>query len=314
VSQANWALRSVPFKFMLSDRVLMAPAVKLQVRQVGLSSGVTPVRDPQVPDDQLLPGSEGFLIRSLPVEEELPLLATSNGFTRYVPSQFSRYYIDLGQSFEAYQQKFSSRTRSTIKRKVRKFEQHTGGKLEWKTYRSPEELREFIPLARQVSALTYQERLLDAGLPDDEQFAADTEAKASQGRVRAFLLFHGSKPVAYLFCPVQNEVLLYQYLGYDPTYAQWSVGTVLQWLALEELFGEGRFRFFDFTEGESEHKRLFGTDSVRCANVFFIKRSLRNTALIRSQMFFSTVSEKSGDALERYGLKARVRKLLRGIR
>jgi hypothetical protein len=72
---------------------------------------------------------------------------------------------------------------------------------------------------------------------------------AAGGQVRAYLLFDGERP--YLYCPVQGDVVIYRYLGYDPDYARMSVGTVLQWLALEELFREARFRMFDFTEGES---------------------------------------------------------------
>ena len=46
---------------------------------------------------------------------------------------------------------------------------------------------------------------------------------------------------------VREGIVDYAYLGYDPDYLHLSVGTVLQWLALDSLFAERRFRFFDFT-------------------------------------------------------------------
>jgi CelD/BcsL family acetyltransferase involved in cellulose biosynthesis len=105
--------------------------------------------------------------------------------------------------------------------------------------------------------------------------------------------------------------LIYAFLGYDPEYASFSVGTVLQWLALEYLFEERSFRFFDFTEGQSEHKKLFATDSVQCANVFFLRSSLRNVLLLNSQRTVNHLSKSIGDTLHQYGLKTMVRKLIR---
>jgi len=117
--------------------------------------------------------------------------------------------------------------------------------------------------------------------------------------------------VSYLFCPVENDVLTYHYLGYDPDYMQHSVGSILQWSALEELFQEGRFRYFDFTEGMSDHKRLFATHQRPCANVFFVKRTVRNTMVIYSHLLISKVSTGIGEQLDRLGLKTRIRKFLR---
>ena len=113
----------------------------------------------------------------------------------------------------------------------------------------------------------------------------------NRGMVRGFILFHQDQPVSYLYCPVSNGVLIYAFLGYDPGYMNFSVGTVLQWLALEHLFEESLFRFFDFTEGQSEHKKLFATHSVQCANVFFLRSNLRNKFLLHSQRAFDHFSK-----------------------
>lgn len=93
-----------------------------------------------------------------------------------------------------------------------------------------------------------------------------------------------------------------------------SVGTVLQWLATEQLFAENKFRYFDFTEGQSDHKRLFATDQRLCGNVVMLKRSLRNSALVRSHALMDRMSRGLGELMEKYGLKARVKRLLRFAR
>jgi CelD/BcsL family acetyltransferase involved in cellulose biosynthesis len=296
---------------MLGDKILFQRSIRLQVREVMLSDEVQPIAEPRPPSDPRAAGSWGFYVHSLPVAIEQPVLCRRDGYLCYVPSQFQRYYIDLKLTFEEYRRKFSGKTRSTINRKLKRYAEHCGGRIPWKVYRTPEELQEFFGLARLVSAKSYQEKLLDAGLPDSSEFKRDVLAMAAEDSVRGYVLFDGATPVSYLFCPIRGGVLLYQYLGYDPSHTNWSVGTVLQWVALESIFAERRFRLFDFTEGQSEHKRLFGTHSARCANVMFVENSVSSIALIRAHIAMSNLSKHAGDLLERYGLKSRIKKLIR---
>ena len=308
---SRWKLRTVPFKFQLSDWTVFSIPLSLQVRSEKLVGESGPDEAYAAPSDEIEENSRGFLIRGLPVPVELPVISRIDGYIRYVPHHYQHCYIDLGMSFESYQQKFSSKTRSTIKRKIRKYSEHCGGGIPWKAYRTPEEIRDFIRLARSVSRLTYQERLLDAGIPDTEEFISQAERLASEQRVRAYLLFDGERPVSYLYCPVKDDTLIYAYLGYDPEYQQMSVGTILQWLAIEQLFGENRFRYFDFTEGESDHKRLFASNQRQCANVFLLRSGVRNALIVYAHRAGNQFSEWLGRLFDRWGLKTRIKHFLR---
>jgi hypothetical protein len=308
---SRWQLRHVPFKFQLSDLTLFSLPVRLQVRAERLTDETAPATSLSPPVDELLSGSQGFVVRGLPLQQEVRVLTRSGDFFCYVPSQYQHCYIDLRQSFDDYQKKFSSKTRSTINRKVRKYAEHCGGTIPWKSYKGASEMREFFRLARIVSKSTYQERLLDAGLPDSEEFIRGAEALAAEDRVRAWLLFDGERPVSYLYCPVTEGVLNYSYLGYDPQYMDKSVGLVLQWLAVQQLFNEGRFRYFDFTEGQSDHKRLFSTHQRHCGNVFMLRRSARNAAIIYGHLATDRCSRWLGETLDRFGVKAKVKRMLR---
>ena len=301
----------MPIKLQLGEKTLLAPELRLQVREMGLDDEALPVREPAPPEVLLSPGNHGFLIRSLRVAGEQPVLARRNGYLCYIPSQYPRYYIDMRLTFEEYRNKFSSKTRSTLSRKIRKFAEHSGGEISWKVYRLVDEMPEFFRLARAVSKTTYQEKLLDAGIPGSDEFFREMEQLAQQGRVRGFILFHNDQPVSYLYCPVINKVVIYAYLGYDPRYMGYSVGTILQWLALEYLFEERAFHFFDFTEGQSEHKKLFATHHVQCANVFFLRNNMRNLLLLCSQRGINNFSKLIGDSLDQLGLKSKIKKMIR---
>ena len=71
---------------------------------------------------------------------------------------------------------------------------------------------------------------------------------------------------------------------------------------------ENSFRFFDFTEGQSDHKKLFATDSVHCANVFFLRNNLHNLFLSYMQIAINQFSKLTGDALEHFGVKTTYKK------
>jgi len=248
---------------------------------------------------------------SVPVQRAYPRLSRTAGWLLYVPSQFPRYYVDLTTTFEAYLGKFSSKTRSTLRRKVRKFQEFSGGTLDCREYRTPDEIEEFHPQALELSRRTYQHRLLDAGLPESDSFLSSMRALASAGQVRAYLLFHEGKPAAYLYCPATDRVLAYAYLGYDAAYAEWSCGTVLQYLAFERLFAEQTFRIFDFTEGEGEHKKLFATGMTPCAHVLCFRPKPRNFVLVGCHAALALASRGTVKLLDRLGLKRRIKKILR---
>lgn len=300
-------VQSVRLVAYLGERSLFAFSSRLRVVNTHfLSLGSDPART-LAALGPLPPDVHGTLLRSHPVSGTLPRIARDGDNLRYVRQQYERHYVDLSGTFDEYLGRFSSKSRSTLKRKVRKFAESNGGQLDWRKYHTPEELREFYPLARAVSKKTYQEKLLGSGLPETEQFRQRLDSEEAYG----YLLMEGEKPVAYVFCPCRDGVLQYEYVGHDPEYNALSPGTVLQYVILEDLFGSKVARFFDFTEGEGQHKSAFSTHSVPCADLYYFRRSLRNLCVVRIHAAVDTMSRKAGALLDRIGLKAKLKRWLR---
>jgi CelD/BcsL family acetyltransferase involved in cellulose biosynthesis len=297
-----------PIPFTLGSRRLLTVNRNLAKLAFSLPD-ILAGRTPPVPS---LASADGLRVLSAPPAAEARLRDAMPGFLVGARKEYARSYIDMARSFDDYLARFSGKTRSTLRRKRRKFEDAGGGMLDLREYRRPEDMDEFVHLALPLSQRTYQARLLDAGLPESETARAEMRELAWQDRVRAFLLFLKNKPVAYLYLPVTGETLVYAYLGYDPDHANLSPGTVLQMAALESLFAERRFRYFDFTEGEGAHKALFGTDSITCASFLLLRPTLANRALLSSLKAFDgavasakTLAAKTGaDALARRALRA----------
>lgn len=291
----------------LGYRTLAEPRRQMQVLQLHF----TRLRPEHVTTLAAEHPDSDCLVRSLPVEAALPRLSRFAGRLRFVTSQYRRHYIDLTTDWGEYQARFSSKTLQGMRRKLRKFAAASDGTIDWRQYRAPGEMAEFYRLARQVSTRTYQERLLDAGLPDGDDFATGLMERAREDRARGYLLFLHGEPIAYLYCPVDDGVLRYDYLGYLQDHAALSPGTVLQWLVIEDLYKEGGYRMFDFTAGEGAHKALFGKDCQLCADVYLLRPTASNYALVGAWMAADTTSKLASRALERLGLKSRLRRSMR---
>lgn len=219
---------------------------------------------PALPED-----AAGHHISSLPAALADGL--AQGGLRPFVRQAYKRSYATLDMDFDAYLAGFSARTRSTLKRKVRKLDP-----LDVRAFRTPEDMAIFHRDARAISALSYQERLLDAGLPDGEAARAELFARAARDAVRGWILYVEGRPAAYLHAPAEGDTLIYAHLGYDPEYAPLSPGTVLQYEAMRQLMAERRFRWFDFTEGDGQHKRLWATGAIDCVDLLLLRPTAAN--------------------------------------
>jgi CelD/BcsL family acetyltransferase involved in cellulose biosynthesis len=306
-----WVAKSIQLKYLLGEIPLFAVKFPALFFNAHFTSLTCDLDEPHPPFERFSSKLEAILIRSHPVDGELPRLALSPQSIRYVPAHYQRFYIDMRGSFSEYLSKFSAKSRSTLQRKVRKFAEFSGGDVNWREYRYPEEVDEFYRLARKVSEKTYQERLLDVGLPEGEEFRRELIHLADRDQLRGYLLFHEEQPIAYLYCPLQENVLLYRNLGYDPEFRQWSPGTVLQYAVLERLFSEGKYRMFDFTEGEGQHKEFFSTGSTQCADIYYLRPTMRNLLLLRLHSGLKTLSGATVRTLDRLGFKTTIKRLIR---
>lgn len=312
LAETIWERGSVSLTFQLGDIVLARAVLSLFRRSARLDERPLQAGDTPEPPPRL-DGADGYVVWSHPIAKRLPVVSRRHDAILYTPRQYRRFSVDLSGDFDQYMATLSRNTRSGIKRKIRKFSEASGVSIDWKVYRTPEQVLEFFGYARTVSAKSYQERLLRIGLPADRTFIASALALAGRDELRAYLLFLRGQPISYLYCPVRRGVVIYDHLGYDPTYSSLSPGTILQILALESLFAERQFSVFDFTEGEGQHKEIFSTGNCLCADVYVVSRRLIPVSLVMLHHAVERVSSAIGVMLQRLNIKSRVRRLLRGI-
>ncbi len=264
---------AVPLRFQLGARTLWS--VRRALRRVALSldevlAGGAPVLPPLRGDEQ------GYLVTSLPATARL----ATGRLLVHERQRYVRYFVDLAAGEAAWWAGLSAKARSQLKRKEKRL-LGAGGAV--RRYATPDEIAAFHPLARAVSARTYQERLLASGLPA----AADALVRlAAADRVRAWLLFLDGAAVAYLCCTEDGATLRYDHVGHVPEAAGHAPGTVLQVAALRDLFAEGRWARFDFTEGEGQHKRQLATGGVACVDLLLLRPTVANRLLVAGMRGF----------------------------
>ena len=109
-----------------------------------------------------------------------------------------------------------------------------------------------------------------------------------------------------------TDCYYYTDVGYDPEYASWSVGTILQLKVLQDLYeGGSPPSLFDFSTGYGSHKARFGNVSRLEANVLLLPRTLRNRAIVAAFQSGERFSVGAAALMDRLGLKSRIKKLLR---
>jgi hypothetical protein len=264
---------TLPLRFQVGARTLAS--ISRQLVRVPLDlDAVIAGRLPALPP--LPSGADGYHVTSLPDERHGAMTEAKGDMIAFVRQRYTRYYADLTIGHDAYLAAMSSNTRSGLKRKAKKLAVASGGTLDVRRFRTPEEMSAFHGVARRISVTTYQEKLLGAGLPEDAGFVQRMYALAAADRVRGWLLYVGEVPAAYLYCPTEGGTVLYQYLGHDPAFNELSPGGVLQMEAMRDLFAEGGLTRFDFTEGEGQHKRQFSTGGVACLDMLLLRPSLGN--------------------------------------
>ena len=306
----KWLQSLIVFRFNIPGMQLFSLKIPGLILDTHFSAAVDS-SFPSAPFKKFPVGVKVVWIPSHPVNARLPRICIQSGTIRYVPSQYQRCWIDLHGDFDQYTRKFSAKSRKNLRRNVRKFAQLCGGEIRWRTFRAPEEMEEFCREARQISSLTYQEKLWNSGLPGDDEFRRQLAAGAAQDAVRGYILYYGLRPVAYIVCRARDGFLLYEYVGYDPYFQSSSPGDVLLYLAINQLFAERKFRALDFGPETSFYKKFFSNRATPCADVYYFPCKPRVLFLVCAHSFFEFMSNAVRSLMGLVRLRVRAKRLIR---
>ncbi|HEY1299978.1 MAG TPA: GNAT family N-acetyltransferase [Stellaceae bacterium] len=261
--------------------------------------------------------NDAVFLEGVPVGSPLHRLASAPTPARGLLSLrlgeiFRHRFAELPASFEEYEGQLGSSTRQSLRRQHRKLVQHVEGDLRLVRFSAASEIAEFVSDARKISQKTYQWRLLGLGLRDAAALEDSLGFAARRGWLRSYILYCRGEPVAFMLGYQYRGTYHYIDVGYDPAWAKWSVGSVLQMEMMKDLLdGPARPVLFDFSTGFGEHKARFGHGSRDEVNLVLLRRCPRNMALAAFYAASATADKRLAAGLDRLGVKKWAKRLLR---
>ena len=225
---------------------------------------------------------------------------------------YARRFIDLPRTYDAYLAKFSAKTRSTFKRKIKKLGEAAGSVAELRTYRDSDQIDAFLDAAIEVSKTTYQWNFLGIGLRDRARLERQCRFAAREGWLRCYVLWSGGAPIAFLYGLVARSTYYYIDVGFDPAWSKYSAGLVLNLLMIEDLITQpGAPKQLDFMYGDMWYKEHLSTRSRMERHFYLIPRTAWGTSVAITLRSIDGAVEGSAALLDRLGLKDKIRRLIR---
>ncbi|MGI9509490.1 MAG: GNAT family N-acetyltransferase [Geminicoccaceae bacterium] len=255
---------------------------------------------------------EQLHLRSVPDRLSLAPICREGGMFAYPFYSYDRCWVATEGDFETYLASFSKTSRKGLKRRVKQLASMSGGALDIRHFANADVMDGFHSDARTVSAKTFQEKLMNDGLPAADAFRRYLGEMAEIDECYGSILYLDGKPISYLYCERQGPGWLAVYGGFDPAFAKLSPGTVHLFSLLEQAFGDPDCELFDFGPGRSDYKRFFATDSAPSADVLILRNTLKNRLFVIAHRMLGKVAKCGVAIAEGLQLKTLLRQKIRG--
>lgn len=91
--------------------------------------------------------------------------------------------------------------------------------------------------------------------------------------LRVFLLTCGDVPVAYAECYEGDRTLVYEKIGYDPSFAKYSPGSILLAEIVDRFNADSGLDVLDFGEGDAFYKRQYSNKVIEIDSLVIFKKT-----------------------------------------
>ena len=107
-----------------------------------------------------------------------------------------------------------------------------------------------------------------------------------------------------------NDVFLHAECGYDPEFSKQGVGSVLNYLMLQDLYELNKPDELDFGFGENEYKKILGNRADNAFEAYITQPNLLGF-LVRVQQYLNHLEERIRQFLIKSRLDNIIRKILK---
>ncbi len=209
-----------------------------------------------------------------PTEELLIEAAEANQISFRIASEMQIPYIEMNETWDSYFGKLSKKFRYTIRngeKQLRKV-----GNLELAVFSKPDDVEPFLQCVDRIERKSWKHRANTSLSTNAKQQCLHQQlapVAAKFGILKGFVLLLDETPIAHIYGLSAGRVFCDLKESFDDAYSQYSVGSVLKSLALQELM-DGSIHYWDFIGPTEFHKRRFTDKHYLQRQYIFYRSSL----------------------------------------
>lgn len=226
-----------------------------------------------------VPAADPFLKRAIHTWRRSHLVYAPGGSRPW-------HLLKLPSTSQEYLSRMSSRKRSKLRNATRRLAESANGEPQLMRIDSAEQVRDFLADAVNVSRNSWQHGILGNRIKgsDDERVWGEGLAKA--GLLRSYVLKCGPRPCAFVVGHQFNGVFHYAEIGYDREFSEYSPGTILLHLLIQDLCDYKPPALLNFGMGDADYKQRFGNLQMEDSSIIVLRKTLRNYILVSSHALF----------------------------
>ncbi len=217
-----------------------------------------------------------------------------------------RRRIQLPSTAAEYWNRFSTKTRSTFRRKLKKF-----GETRLERITDVADVPRFLEIAHQISLQTWQTRQLGLRVRNNAEELELLSILAREGLLRSYLWFSNGEPVAFLIGNQDKGGFHYEEVGYATPFAKHSPGQMMLIQVMDDLFAKDRPEWFDFGGGDADYKQMFASHESRSGTLWLWPPTLSNLATVNYVRGCRRVRQTARRAVVTLGMASRARQWVR---
>jgi CelD/BcsL family acetyltransferase involved in cellulose biosynthesis len=122
------------------------------------------------------------------------------------------------------------------------------------------------------------------------------------------VLLSGGRPIAFWSGAGYDRTFFVGTPGYDPAFAEYSIGTYLLQRVIEDLIADDGFDVLDYGLGDSDYKRRFGNESWEEEDVLVFAPTFRGLRVNAVRTGLAAAVALARGAAARTGLAARLKR------
>jgi CelD/BcsL family acetyltransferase involved in cellulose biosynthesis len=204
----------------------------------------------------------------------------------------------------------SSKQRYQFRRIAKRLATDFPGQVRLEVLGSSDTLERLVQDVDQLAKKTWQNKLGLGGFEPSQALRAKLTTLAASGALRGYVLYIRDAPAAFWLGAVYQQVFYSDYMGYDPAYASYRLGTHLLSELLESLCRDG-VRAIDFGFSEDEYKKRLGNTEWRETTLFVCAPTFRALRFSLMRSAVAVVANVIRTLVKSTGLMQRIKTVWR---